>query len=149
MTAEGSLDLAASLDAVDGTLAVLRLAQRVHHPAQVPGADIHLEHAARPADLVALVEMGPLTHDHGADVVLFQIEGKRGDGLAVLGRGDLQHLRRHGPGPTIDARDAVLDLEHLADLLGVELFLIALDLGEEHALDLAGAELRLVGHRFP
>ena len=62
------------------------------------------------------------------------------DRLAPVGGGDLQHLARHRVRETVDAGDPVLDLEDLADLLGLQLFLVVLDGPEENALDLARPE---------
>jgi hypothetical protein len=62
------------------------------------------------------------------------------------GGGDLQHLAGHGALEAVDAGDAVLDLEHLADLLGLECVAVALDLTEQHVLDLAGPQRGIRRH---
>ena len=126
---------------LDGRAAVHGLAKRVHDPAQVAAADGHVQDAAGAAHLVALVEPLPVAHDHGADVVLFQVERKRGDPLATLAGRDLQHLVGHRLREAVDARHAVLDFEDLAHLLGVERLFEALDFCQEDALDLARPEL--------
>ena len=71
----------------------------------------HLEHARRAADLVALLELKPVTEDDRADVVLFQVQRERGDGVLGFGGGNLEHLPRHGLRESVDASDAVLDFK--------------------------------------
>jgi hypothetical protein len=92
------------------------------------------------------VQAGPLAHDHRADVVLFEVQRERRHRVTGVRRRDREHLGGHGLGQPVDARDAVLHLQDLADLLGVQLLLVLLDLVEEDVLDLAGPELGLVRH---
>ena len=123
-----------------GPLPSQRLAERVHDATQEVRAHRHLEHAAGAPDRVALLELQVVAHDDGADVVLFEVQRQGGDRLTGLGRLDLEHLVRHGRSETVDAGDSVLHLEDLADFLGLEVFLVVLDLLEQRLLDLAGAE---------
>ncbi len=126
---------------MDVAIAVDRPAERVDDAADEGGTDGHLEHAAGPADLVALLELEIVAEHDGADVVLFQIEGEGGDDVAGLARVHLEHLARHRLAEAVDARDSVLHLEDGADFLDVEFMEIGgLDLLEENVLDLAGAE---------
>ena len=75
------VDLARAVDPVDRSVSILRLTQRVDDSAEVPRPDRDIEHAARPTDLVALVEARPVTHDNRADVVLFEVQRERGNGV--------------------------------------------------------------------
>ena len=49
------VDLPAFLDRLDRALAVDRVSQRIHDPADVPRAGRNIEHAAGPPDLITLV----------------------------------------------------------------------------------------------
>ena len=140
------VDLAVALDAVDRPFAVLRVSEGVDDAPEVSRTHRDVEHATGAADLVAFVQAGPLTHDHRTDVVLFEVQRECRDRFTGLGRRDLEHLGRHRFRETVDARDTVLYLEDFADLLGLKLVLVALDLVEQDVLDLAGAELGVVGH---
>ena len=103
--------------------------------------DRHLEHARGAANLVAFLELEVVAENDGADVVLFEIQRERGDLLAGLGRGDLEHLAGHRLLEAVDAGDAVLDFEDGANLFDVELVEVSgFDLAKEDVLDLAGAE---------
>ncbi len=117
--------------------------ERVHDPAEECLAHRDVEHAIGAAHCVAFVQRGPVAHDDGADVVFLEIERERRDRLARLGRGDLEHLARHRVGQAVDAGHAVLHLEDLADLLDLQVGLIAVDLRKEDVPDLARAQLRL------
>ena len=147
-TGSHDVDLPRTLDPVDRSVAVLRGPERIHDPAQVAGADRDVEHAARAADLVTLVQAGPVTHDDRTDVVLFEVQRERGHGVTRGGGRDLEHLRRHRLRQAIDAGDSVSYLENFTDLLRLELVFVPLDLVEQDVLDLAGAELGVVGHLY-
>ena len=49
------VDLPVFLNGLDRPPSVDGLAQRVHHPADVPRSGGNIEHAARPPDLITLV----------------------------------------------------------------------------------------------
>ena len=140
------VDLPGALDGIDRAAAIQGCAQRIHDPTEVALAYAHLEHASGPAHRVPLMEAGPVPHDDGSDVVLFEVQRQSGDGLSGPGRRDLQHLAGHGLHETVYASDSVLDLENLPYFLGVELLLVVLDLRKEDTLDLAGAQLGVVCH---
>ena len=72
----------AGLGGVDRALAVERLAERVDHPADQRVADRHLDDAAGGLDLVALLELGVVAQDQGADRLLLQVEGHAHDAAA-------------------------------------------------------------------
>ena len=59
---------------LDGALVVERAAERVDHAAEQGLADRHLQHAAGALDEVALLDERVLAEQHGADVVLFEVE---------------------------------------------------------------------------
>src|SRR5690606_36017100 len=132
----------AALRRADLALAVDRIAERVHHPAEVALADTDVEHAARAPHRITLVQRRPVAHDDCADVVLLEVQRQRRHRLAGLRRRDLEHLARHRVRQTVDARDAVLHLQDLADFLDLQLLAVLLDLTQQHILDLTRAKLR-------
>src|ERR1051326_4171856 len=72
-----------------------------------------------------------------ADVVLLEVEREPDD--AVL---EVEHLHRDGVLEPVDARDAVADLQHRADLRQVGLDVVLLDPRLEDLRDLFGAKLQ-------
>ena len=108
---------------LDRALAVERLAERVDHAADQGLADRHLEDAAGALDAVALLDERVLAEQHGADVVLFEVEHQADDVVR-----ELEHLHGHGVPQAVDAGDAVADLEDGADLFDLDLGLVVLDL---------------------
>ena len=107
LAGRGRLDRAPPVD---------RPAEGVDHAAEHRGAGRHLQQAAGAADLVAFLELEVVAHDRGADVVLFQVEHQARHRLAGLGRGELEHLARHGGLQPVDPGDPVPHLEHGPDL---------------------------------
>src|SRR5213595_869690 len=100
---------------------VHRTPQGVHHPSYHRGPDRDLQHSAGATHLVPLAQLQVVAEDHRADVVLFEVERLADHLIARLGRRELEHFARHGRGEPVDARDAVLHLEHRADLPDIEL----------------------------
>ena len=86
------------------------------------------------ADGLALLDVLPLAEERGADVVLLEVEREADD--AVL---ELEHLHRDSVLETVDACDAVADLEDGADLGEVRLDVVVLDPFLEDRGDLFGA----------
>ena len=84
------------------TLAVDRIAQRIHDASEQPLADRHLEDASRAAHPIAFGQMGVLTQDHRADRVALEVQRKP-EGVA----GELQHLVVLGVRETVHAHDTV------------------------------------------
>ena len=107
---------------LDRALAVERTAERVDDAAEQRLADGHARDLAGAADGLALLDLLPLAEERSADVVLFEVEREADD--AVL---ELEHLQRDGVLEPVDARDAVADLEHGADLGEVGLDVVLLD----------------------
>ncbi len=115
----GSLELhGASALGLDGALAVDRHAQRVDNAAEHGAAGRNLHQAARRAHLVVLLDCGDVTQKHGAHLVLFEVLGHTVDDLAG-GAHELEQLACHGVLETVDARDAVADLDDGAHLAGL------------------------------
>src|SRR2546427_2022643 len=96
----------------DRSLAVQRLPEHVHDPAQQPLADRHLEQLAGRAYLVALFELGIVAENDDADVGLVETQRESGDAVA-----EVEHLVEHDIGQTLDTGDAVADLTNDPDIL--------------------------------
>ena len=127
----GSLELGgARLGRVDLALVVKRAPERVDHAAEELLADGDLEELAGALDLVALDDLVPLAEEHGADVVLLEVEG---EARHVMGQ--LEHLERHAVLEAMDASDAVCDLKDGADLR--ELLLVGVEILNPVSQDVA------------
>ena len=141
-TTPGRLELGrARLGRVDLALAVERAAERVDDAAEQLVADRDLEQAVGALDRVALDDLLPVAEQHGADVVGLEVQRQAGDVVRQL-----EHLERHAVLEAVDARDAVGDRQHGADLgelgaAGVE----PLDAALEDAGDLVGLDLHAEG----
>ena len=132
---------------LDRPPAVHRAAERVDHAAQHGGAGGHLEQPARPADLVALLQLEVVAEDRRTDVVLLQVEHQPRHGLAGFLRRELEHLARHRRLKAVDAGDAVADLQHGADLRHVGGRQVGgRDLAEQDVLELARTQNGIGGH---
>ena len=130
----GSLELErAPLGGLDRALAVERVAERVDDAAEHALADRDAHDLAGAADGLALLDELPLTEERDADVVLLEVERDADD--AVL---ELEPLERDAVLEAVDARDAVADLQHGADLGEVRLDVVLLDPGLEDRGDLFG-----------
>ncbi len=95
----------------DLTLVVERAAERVDQAPQQLLSDRDPQQLTRPLHRVALDDLVPLAEEHGADVVLLEVEGEAGDAVRQL-----EHLQRHAVVEAVDARDPVGDREHCSDL---------------------------------
>ncbi len=104
---------------LDGALAVDGHAQRIHDAAEHGLAGGNLHDTAGRADLVVFLDCGDVTQKHGADLVLFEVLGQTVHGLAALSD-ELEQLTGHGIAETVDARDAVADLDDRAHLAGLD-----------------------------
>ena len=114
--------------------AVERVAERIDDAAEQRLADGNARDAAGALDRLALLDVLPLAEERGADVVLLEVEREPDD--AVL---ELEHLQRDSVLEAVDARDAVADLQHGADLGEVGLDVVLLDPLFEDRGDLFGA----------
>src|SRR5216683_758681 len=129
----------AQLGAGDLALAVHRVAERVHHPAEEAVAHGNGEDLAGTADPLALLDLAELTEDDHADLAYVQVE--REPAGAVL---ELEQLVGHGRGQALDPRDAVAALGDDADLLpGRGVWLIRLDKARQRVPDLLRPDCQL------
>ena len=129
-----SLELEGSpLGGLDRTLAVERVPERVDDAAEHSLADRDAHDLSGATDGLALLDELPLPEERNADVVLFQVE--RDADNAVL---ELEALERDAVLEAVDARNAVADLQHGADLGQVRLDVVLLDPGLEDRGDLFG-----------
>ena len=95
----------------DGSLAVERVAQGVHHAAEQARADGDLEQAPRGLAGVSLAQAAGVADDDGADLVLFEVHGKAHDAARKL-----DHFIEHGVAQPFDAGDAGADGRDGADV---------------------------------
>ena len=122
----------AHLGALDGALAVQRLAQRTDHAAEEAVADRDGQDLAGPLDLLALLDLVELAEDDDADLAHVQVEGQAAH--AVF---EHEQLAGHGRRQALDPRDAVTALDYGADLLAGGTFrLILLDEARQRVPDL-------------
>jgi len=130
-----ALDLHGVIGA-DRPLAVERDAQRVDHAAQerLAGRDLH--DAAGPADLIPLLDQGDLAQQHGADVVLLEVEGHAHHPV-----GQLEQLAVHDLVEAVEPADPVTDGDHRAHLGHVGLPVVVLDLGPDDLADFVDLDL--------
>ena len=119
----------------DRTLAVDRLAERVHHAADERVADGHREDAAGGLDRLALLDVVALAEDHRTDGLLVEVQGEAEQ--AAL---ELEQLVDRGVGQTGDAGDAVAHLEDPAELLLRQRRREGLDVGPQCRGDLVGVD---------
>src|SRR5215470_925994 len=108
---------------LDWSLAVDRLANRIHDTPHKGFANWNLCDAPRPFDGIAFLDPNIVTHQHSADVILFQIQGN-----AIEPARKFQHLAGHGAIETIDFGNPVADLNHRASFFDVDLFVEAFNL---------------------
>jgi hypothetical protein len=120
----------------DGALAVDGLTERAHHPAHQLGADGDGHDAAGALDLVALLDLGGLAHEHRAHRVLLEVQGDAGHAV-----GQLQELAGHAALQAEDAGDAVAHGEDGAHLGHVHPGGEAAQLLLQDLADLVGADL--------
>ena len=122
----------------DVALAVHRVAERVDDAAHQRLAHGNLDDAIRAPDQVAFADVGGLTHDRDADVVLLEVEDH-----AVDAARKLHQLAGHRALESVHARDAVSDGQDRPCLGDVDLAVVLLDL----ALEDVGDFTRLDIHR--
>ena len=119
------------LGRLDRALAVQRSPNRIHDTADERAAHGNLCDATGPFDRIALLDAGTGAHEHGADVILFEIERN-----AIHAAGEFEHLAGHRAFQAVDFGDVVADLEHGPDLGHVHLLLEGLDLIPDDCADL-------------
>ena len=107
---------------LDRRAAVDRVAERVHDAADERLADGDGGDALGAPDLVAFADARVLAEDRHADVVLLEVQHH-----AHRPAGELDQFAGHDVRKAVDARDAVADAQHRADLVG---FRFRLELGQ-------------------
>src|SRR5262249_34857403 len=100
--------------------------------------DGYLRDAVGALDDVAFLDDLVVAQQHGADLVLLEVEHHPDDVV-----GEREELAGHRLLEPVDARDAVADLDDAADLLHVDLCLEARQLALDDFADLSGPD-----HRF-
>ncbi len=116
---------------LDRALVVERPPERVDHAADEGLPDRDLHDATRRLDRVAFLDRGGIAEDHGADRLLLEVQGHAEDAA-----GELQELRREGPGQAVHLGDAVTDLDDGADVAGLGALVERVDRGLDDADDL-------------
>ncbi len=115
----GSLVLGgAGLSGVDVPLVVERAAERIDQAAEQLVAHRNLQQLAGALHGVVLGDLVPLAEEHGADVVLLEVE-RQADHVVR----QLEHLEGHAVVEPVDAGDPVADLEdraHLGEVGGID-----------------------------
>ena len=96
---------------LDVALAVERAAERIDDPPEQSLADGDVEQPAGALDRVALGDLLPLAEQHRADVVGLEVQREPGDAVRKL-----EQLEGHAVLQAVQARDAVGDGQHGADL---------------------------------
>src|SRR2546425_3969087 len=127
----------AGLSRIDGPLAVNWLAQGIHHSSNQSFPDRDLHDAPGTPDLIAFLDLGIGTEQHGPDVVLFQVEGQ-----AINVVRELQQLPGHTFFETVDAGDAVAHRNHRADLGEFDLADIPFNLAPDDRANFCCSNLR-------
>src|SRR4030095_5091521 len=119
----------------DRPLAVDRKTERVDDAPDPRLAHRNLGDPVGALDRVAFLDRAVLAEQHGADLVLLEVEHHADD----IAR-ELQQLAGHRLLEAVHARDAVADLDHAADLLQVDLRLEARELALDDLADLSGLD---------
>src|SRR5262249_32762660 len=117
----------------DRALAVYGLAQRVHYATdhRFAGRDGH--DAAGPADLVAFLNARVIAEQHGANLVLFQVQCNAGD--AALAFDELDQLAGHDVFEAVHTRDAVAYGNYRSGFGDVDGVLVIFNFFAQHARD--------------
>ena len=92
-------------------LAIQRLPQRVYHPPDETITHRHLGDPPGAAHLIPLLDLRVVSEDNHANTVLFKIECKPNNPI-----GELDQFVIPGPIKTMNASDAIADLNHSAHI---------------------------------
>ena len=103
------------LGRLDRALVVDGAPEGVDDAADEGRAHGHLDDAPRAADLLAFLDHLRFAEQHDADLVLLEVQGEAEDVVA-----EVHELAGHDLVEAVDARDAVADREHRADLGDVD-----------------------------
>src|SRR5204863_6273803 len=91
---------------------------------------------ARAFHQIALFDLVELAQQHGADAILFQVQGDAEHAVR-----ELEHLARHRVVDAMDTRDAIADRDDAADLGDVDVDSIAADLLADDLGDFFGFDV--------
>ena len=127
---------AAAFGRDDRALAVDRVAERIDDAAEQALADRHVHDRAGALDGVAFLDVAVVAEDHDADIVGFEVQRH-----ALDAAGELDHLAGLDVVEAVDARDAVADREHLADLGDLGFGAEILDLRFQDGRDFSGLDV--------
>jgi hypothetical protein len=130
---------AGAVDVGQRALAVDRVAERVDDAAEQPLANRHVHDRAGAGDGVALAHALVVAEDHDADIVGLEVERH----ALQAGGGKLHQLAGHDVLQPEDARDAVADGQHGADLRDVRVRVEVGDLTLEDLRDLGRTDLHV------
>jgi len=120
----GGLDFdLAGLLGFDGTQAVDGVAQGIDDAAHDRVADGHGEDLASALDRIAFLDFGAVAQKSDTDVVLFEVEHH-----ALEPAREFEEFHRHGVLHTMDAGDAVTDVQNGAGFAHLHSGLVILDL---------------------
>src|ERR1700733_5113690 len=126
-----------ALVGLHGPFAVQRLPERIHHAPNHPLANRHGHNSVRALHRIAFTNLGVVAQQHRTDLIFFQVQGD-----AEYAVREFQHFARHAPVQTVNARDAVADGNHRADLLHRDRLLIIFDLLAQYLGDLVCLDIR-------
>ncbi len=99
------------------------LTDRIDHTTDQRFTDRNFCDTAGALDRIPFLDSHIVAHQHGADVVLFQIQGD-----AIESAWKLEHFTGHGPVKAVDLGDTVSDLNDGTRLLDIDLLVEALNL---------------------
>jgi hypothetical protein len=133
----GRFDLdAAALGRFDRALAVDRIAKRIDDASEQALSDRHIDDSAGALDGRAFRDLGVRAEDHDADVIGLEVQGHALGAIA-----ELDHFARLDIVEAVDARDAVADRQHSADLGDLRFGVEIRDLVADDAGDFSGADI--------
>ena len=90
------------------------------------------------ADLVTLFDVVDLTHEHGTDVVVLEVEREAVDVVR-----ELEELTHHDPVEAVDAGDSVADGDDRSHLRHIDRGFLAFDLAPDDVGDFGGFDLHI------
>ncbi len=121
---------------LDRPLAVDRLTDGIDDAADQRFSDRNFRNTAGSLHRIAFLDPDIVTHQHGTDIVLFQVERD-----TIESAGELQHLPGHGPVQTVDLGNTVADLNDGPCFLDIDLLVESLDFFLDDRTDFFGPDL--------
>ncbi len=107
----------------NGALIVNGLAERIYDAADERFTHGDAENLPGTLDLVAFANLGVLAHQHGADLVFFEVHGESRDAV-----GELDEFAGHNLVETMQAGDAVTQRDNRAHLVDADLRVVICNL---------------------